>query len=340
MPVALYRLALALHAATPLSVEVESKAARGYRLNGKLSPHAEKPKPSTLDRNVKVADGLRDVVADALGHLLTNRAAALAGNPEGIHRTRVAIRRLRSALLLFEPRLEPHALSLFQDELKRLGRVICEARDWDVFCEEMLPASFDPAGNAEWGALIRDAAEARRREADAECAREIQSPLFTALVLSLAAWTESGREQRALVGDKRLRRKLSTIAPALLDRLTRKVRKRGRVVGPNAPPEALHPLRKSLKKLRYGIEFLASLYPGKSVKRLVKRVKALQKTLGVINDGAMATRLAEDLARGGHLELGVPVGALASNRENARRKATRKLGKQWAGFEQQSRFWG
>lgn len=53
----------------------------------------------------------------------------------------------------------------------------------------------------------------------------------------------------------------------------------------------------------------------------------------------MATRLAEDLARGGHLEFGVPVGALASSRENASRKARRKLGKQGAGFEQQSRFW-
>ena len=215
--------------------------------------------------------------------------------------------------------------------------MIGEARDWDVFCEEMLPASFDGAENADCKALIRDIAEGRRREADAACAHEIRSPLFTALVLSLAAWTESGREQRPLVGDKRLRRKLSTIAPDLLDRLTRKVRKRGRAVSANASPEALHPLRKSLKKLRYGIEFLASLYPGKSVKRFVKRLEAPQQTLGVINDGAMATRLAEGLARGGHLELGVLVGALALSREKQSRKAMRKLGKQWAGLERQSR---
>lgn len=268
-----------------------------------------------------------------------NRAAALAGDAEGIHQTRVAIRRLRSALRLFEPHLEPHAVSLFQHELQRLGRAIGEARDWDVLCVETLPESFGDPEKAEWGQLISDAAQRRRKEADAKCARELSSPSFTALVLGLAAWTESGLEQRALLGDKRLERKLKTIAPDLLDQLLRKVRKRGRAVQPGALPSDLHPLRKSLKKLRYGVEFLASLYPKKAVKRLVKRMKALQKSLGVINDAATGTRLAEQLAGGGHLELGVPVGALAQSRERASRSAMRKLGKQWADFRAQDCFW-
>jgi CHAD domain-containing protein len=63
-------------------------------------------------------------------------------------------------------------------------------------------------------------------------------------------------------------------------RLSRKVRKRGRSVAPDASPEALHPLRKSAKKLRYGIEFIASLYPEKDIKRFVKPLKALQESLG------------------------------------------------------------
>jgi triphosphatase len=338
-PGALYRLALALHATTPLAVEVESKAARGYRLRDGGAPHADKPDPPALDKKIHAADGVRDIVANGLSHLLMNRAAALAGDAEGIHQTRVAIRRLRSALRLFEPRLEPHAVSLFQDELQRLGRAIGEARDWDVFCVEMLPESFDGGENAEWGQLIRAAAERRRKEADATCAGEVSSPSFTALILGLAAWTETGREHRALLGDKRLERKLAKIAPDLLDRLFGKVRKRGRAVQPGASASELHPLRKSLKKLRYGVEFLASLYPKKAVKRLVKRMKGLQKSLGVINDAATATRLAQQLAGGGHVELGVPVGALVQSREHASRAAMRKLGKQWADFRAQDRFW-
>src|SRR5262249_36493669 len=151
-------------------------------------------------------------------------------------------------------------------------------------------------------------------EADAVCADAIRAPSFTALVLGIAAWTETGGDNEALVGDKSLRRKLSKTAPALLDRLSRKVQKRGRAVALDAPPGALHPLRKSAKKLRYGVEFVTSLYPRKDVKRFVKPLKALQKSLGVINDAAMATRRGEELARGGRFELDVPVGVLASSR--------------------------
>jgi hypothetical protein len=71
----------------------------------------------------------------------------------------------------------------------------------------------------------------------------------------------------------------------------------------------------------------------------VKPLKALRESLGVINDAAMATRRGEELARGGHLELDVPVGVLASSRMKASRAAMRKLRKQWARYEEQNGFW-
>ena len=337
-PGALYRLALALHAATPLEVEAESKLARGLRLNQGEPPRSQKASALELDAGVRADDSLREMVGNALGHLLANRAAAMAGDAEGVHQTRVAIRRLRSALKLFEPRLEPHAAALFQNELKRLGRVIGEARDWDVFCDEVLSETFDQRDGADFGGLMRNVAEARRRAADSVCARELRAASFTALVLGLAAWTETGRERPGALG-KGLNSRLVKLAPRLLDRLAQTVEKRGRRLRPGAAPAELHPLRKALKKLRYGIEFLASLYPPKPVKRFVKRLKNLQKRLGVINDGATATRLAERLAGTGHFELGPPIGALAISRERARRKATRKLAREWSAFETQARFW-
>lgn len=145
--------------------------------------------------------------------------------------------------------------------------------------------------------------------------------------------------QRRLLGDDRLKKRLAKVAPRLLDRLARKVEKRARKVNPEASPAVLHPLRKTLKKLRYGAEFVASLYPRKAVKRFLRPIKRLQETLGVINNSATATRLAVQLAGGGHLELGVPVGALAANRDEARRAAMRRLGKQWRELQRQKPFW-
>ena len=140
----LYRLALDLHATVPLTIGLDSKADRGYRLRrGQQAPLAQKAPDLDLDRDISVPQAFREIVAAGLGHLLANQPAAGAGDPEGVHQMRVAIRRLRSALVLFETHLEPHVTARFEAELKRFGRVLGEARDWDVFCLETLPKVMD-----------------------------------------------------------------------------------------------------------------------------------------------------------------------------------------------------
>ena len=52
--------------------------------------------------------------------------------------------------------------------------------------------------------------------------------------------------------------------------------------------EALHELRKELKKLRYAADMLASIYPRKRVSAYLKALKALQDGFGSLNDAAMA----------------------------------------------------
>ena len=338
-PGALYRLALALLSATPLAVEVESKAARGYRLMDKSIPRPEKPEALELGRKVRGVEGLRTIIANGLGHLLANQPSAVGRDAEGIHQTRVAICRLCSALRMLEPRLEPHVTALFQDELRRIGRVIGEARDWDIFCLQTLPKSFAELDDAGLAEVTRKAAEARRAAADERCRRELTASSFTALVLSMAAWAEAGQDMRRAVGDRRLKRRLSRQAPDLLDRLARKVAKRGRALGPNAPASELHPVRKALKKLRYDVEFVAAFYPRTAVKRYLRQLKDLQKSLGVINDAAVAIRLAEDLANGDRTKLGAPLAVLAASCERASWISKRKLDRQWDAFRRQDPFW-
>jgi hypothetical protein len=94
-----------------------------------------------------------------------------------------------------------------------------------------------------------------------------------------------------------LKQSLSEISCDLLERMADKVDKRGRRIGPKTSAENLHPLRKSLKKLRYSLEFLSSLYPRKATQRYLRSLKNLQKSLGIINDAAVARRLADELAQ-------------------------------------------
>ena len=129
-----------------------------------------------------------------------------------------------------------------------------------------------------------------------------------------------------MLGDKGLKQSLSKISADLPDRMADKVDKRGRGVGPETSAEKLHPLRKSLKKLRYSLEFLSSLYPRKATKRYLRPLKNLQKSLGIINDAAVALRLADELAQE-RVELTIAVAAIArKTRAATRDRDSRKNG--------------
>ena len=208
-----------------------------------------------------------------LGHLVANQPAAAAGDPEGVHQMRIAIRRLRTALVLFETHLEPHTTQRFEAELKRLGRVLGEARDWDVFCLETVPEALDDVPECQLGA----SAAAGRRESSAKrpIAGSRRRSEGRPSPASSWAWrhgSKTGRANPALLGDKRMRRRLAKLAPELLDRLAGKVAKRGKRIGRRSDEE-LHALRKSLKKLRYGVDDLAGLYGRKAVKAVPARVQ-------------------------------------------------------------------
>jgi inorganic triphosphatase YgiF len=338
-PASLYRLALELNSVIPFDIEVESKAARGFRLKEGLPPQASKPSEMRLNSDDPAIEALRAITEATLGHLLANQPAALAGDPEGVHQVRVAVRRIRSALRLFSPHLESHAKRRFEDELRHAGQTIGEARDWDVFCDEILPQVCETPEARKFGEMMKAPAEARRAAGRQTCVRQLQDPSFRDLVLGLAAWIEEGRQDSGQVGDDGLKRDIGDIAGSLLDRLDAKATKLGRAVRPDALPVELHPLRKSLKKVRYSVEFLESIFPPKRAKRFLRHLEKLQEALGEINDAAVATRLAEGLATDKHLELAPSVAAISLSRGRAAQDAMKGLAKTWQAYCDEPRFW-
>ncbi len=316
-PAALYRLAIGLHAGAPMSLGAESKADRGWRLRTGQPRSAEKHAHVDLPRDLSVADAFRRILDNALGHFMANQPAAASGDAEGVHQMRIAIRRARAALLLFRPRLEPHALTQFTDALRRLGRVFGEARDWDVFCTEMLDNAQADGVDRAWLDLLREPAATLRTAAHARIAAELDAPLLTATVLGLQAWHATGDEP------------LADLAPRLLEAIDRKVRHRGRHIA-KLDYEGLHRLRKSLKKLRYAIEFLTPPLPDKATRHYLHRCKALLKQLGALNDAVVAVALAEQLGRGREPELAPAVSALAEWAADQQSNAHRRIKADWA----------
>jgi triphosphatase len=335
----LYRLALELHANTPLEVGVESKGERGYRLLLGTEPVIEKAADIEIAPTATGAEAFRQIIESALGHLLVNRAASLAGQKEGIHQMRVAIRRLRAALVLFKPLLEPHARIRFDAEMRRIGRVFGAARDWDVFHTEVLPVAAQSSEAGGWSDLLAQPASLRRAAAHSEFAEECRGATFTSMVLGLAGWAEDGVAIPQLLGKKKLQKPIGELAPDLLDRLADRVDQRGHHIS-HLDDEEMHALRKSLKKLRYGIEFLETLFPADVRGPYQHHCKALQEVLGSINDTVMAVQCAEALANHAQVQLAPAIGMLAQQVEQQKQKSLAELDDAWKAFEAAPRFWG
>jgi triphosphatase len=337
---ALYRLALELQRAAPVTIGTESKADRGYRLAARQAPRAIKSPAFALAAESSVRDGIRAILRRCIAHIVANQPAALAdAATEGVHQMRVGVRRLRSATRLFEDFVASPEQAWIDGELKWLAGELGQARDWDVFATHTLPAASEAAGRRAELAAIARAAETRRRAAHAVVLRAISSPRYTTLILTLGGWLEADRWceriEPATAGD--LDDSLAETGRHLLARLGRKVRKAGRGIE-NAKPQERHKLRKALKRLRYGSDFLSSLYPRKRVKRQLGRLSDLQDVLGALNDFAVAEGLLSDLA-GKRRRLRNTARELCRDMENRARRQMDDLAGDWRRYRKLDPFW-
>lgn len=332
---AIYALALALQAVVPLRLGVLTKAGRGYRLlTGAQALPVQGRKPP-LTGKMTLAESFRTLIRSGLNALIDNQPAAEAEHPEGVHQMRVAIRQLRTVLQIVESRhVDRSALRLFQAELQRIGRELGEARDWDVLCLETLPAAFPTHEHDDQVRMLADASQLKRTAAYQQIRHELQAPALSALILSLSLWIEDASFTGGKGGEEM---SLGHVAPTVLDKLQRRVMRRGRRIS-HLSPKKRHALRKSLKKLRYVASYLEALYPARAVKAYMKHCKELLQQLGKNNDTVVASTLVLDL-RETHPDLAPIISAFISWNERPHRQALRSLSPAWKRLRRAPLFW-
>ena len=286
----LFRLAIELAERAALRYGSQSKAERGYGLvSADLAPH-RKPAPIALAKGVTVGIAFPHLLNAALQGLAAEIPAAAAGEIEGVHRLRAAIRKLRTLLVFFGPHLDEAASRRFNIALREIGAVLGEGRDWDVFLVDTLPKAGKEAGGAAVK-LLAGPAETRRRAAQARIEDLMRGPKPTELILGMGAWAAEPGWLRGADPEARLIDRL----PDLMHRLARKVRKRAKHV-PTGSLEDLHDLRKALKKLRYAAEDVGTLFADKAVHRYLGKIKSVLGLLGEINDAAVTVRRVDEVA--------------------------------------------
>jgi inorganic triphosphatase YgiF len=290
-----------------LWIDTRSKAERGERLaTGAARGPAATAGTVVLDDGMTPSVALQAVIEACLTQVLRNASEVASGefDDEHVHQLRVGLRRVRSALRLFEGWASgvdpgwPHAaamafrhLGATRDRGALRGSLLPRLRDagapvFDPFPPIQPPCGSDVPGSATTvpaaGAPVAVAPPGSGPDDPVEIVR---SRAFTTLALQLQRFVVRTAPLPA-AGDPELR----TLLQGRLDDWHRQVM-RDACRFADLADERRHRLRKRLKRLRYAVEFVAALYPRKAVDRYLELLAPAQDRLGGYNDVCVALDL-------------------------------------------------
>jgi len=295
---AIFELGLRLLEHGAARPSVRSKSDRGFDLADDLPPAAPKPRRPDVPENASLDEAFLVISRSVLGHLLEALPAAGDGRGgEGVHQTRVALRRLRALLGLMRAATDAPATAAFRDDAGRIAGALGGARDTDVFITETLATVEAALPGLDGFDRLRRIAEARRTEHYAEARRMLGDQRTSRFLLELGAWIEQRgwRSSTGTDGLAALAAPASAFAAQSLAALHAKVLKRGKHFKDMAP-EARHRLRIAVKKLRYASDFLAPMLgDARALRRYLAALAALQSRLGRYNDMATTARIVAEL---------------------------------------------
>ncbi|MBI1252084.1 MAG: CHAD domain-containing protein [Alphaproteobacteria bacterium] len=208
-----------------------------------------------------------DAIAAHLNTLMTS------DDPEGPHKLRVALRRLRGGLRAFKPILRKKQRRALARNARALGRAAAPLRDADVLIEDWLaPQTMDADALRDVRAK-RDAIRDQVRAALTDLNAQDVAAQLKGLAES-GAWRK--RSKRAAARAEAPARDLLAKA---LNRAWASIAPRGdRLVALSDADR--HELRKDLKTLRY----IAELHPASTDAPFMRALRRVQNRLGDLND--------------------------------------------------------
>src|SRR5215472_12021223 len=342
----LFTVARDLTRRVPARFAVRSKADRGYALLGDQPIVAVRAQDIVLDPRMSTGEAFRAIALGCLQHIAANEPAVREQDAEGVHQMRVGLRRLRAAMAVFSDLADDEETAQIKGELKWLTAELGPARDLDVYVMgNIRPLQRSLPDERGLDALQHDL-EARRAGAFIRARHAVSSARYRALMLDTLAWIEAGQwtiSDDELIGATR-RRNARDFAHDELARRARRARKKARKLA-RLDARGRHKLRIGIKKLRYAADFFAGLFNGrkarKRLRRFERQLKALQRSLGALNDIAVHERLAGNFV-GGHgrkRQRAFAVG-LVSGREQSRVVPLREAAVQAADrFRKARPFW-
>jgi CHAD domain-containing protein len=305
-------------------------------------PQPAKARLPELAPGVNAIAAFKTIAATLLAEVQANRQGVIEGrDPEYLHQMRVAVRRLRSLCAAYAKTLPAAALQPLRAELKWLAHALGPARDADVFATEIWPPLRAALGAHPLLAQFDALWEAQRAAAASQARRALLARRYRRMVLTFERWLAgepwradaSARQLAVLDGAAR------DFACRVLERRHARVRRHGRTLKHLDEPQ-LHALRIRVKKLRYAMDSLGSLFGRKAVRAVVARLSRLQDVLGKLNDLHVAEQhMAAAVARRRGRTVRHLRSALAAWRGARAQTLRRQLRAAWRRYRHVQVFW-
>lgn len=249
-----------------------------------------------------VGDLLQRHLERLVGQLRDEDARVRRDSAGAVHKMRIAVRRLRSALATYRPVLRAGSTESLRDELRWLGGELSPARDAEVLSERLEVLVDEQPTELVMGPVtgrIRLEMTARQRAGRQRAEDSLDSERYATLLAALDAFVAAPPFEEG--AGRAAREEL----PGLLERDLRRVRRRARTAAAAEDPKqrdvALHETRKAAKRLRYAAESGTPVL-GRRAKKLGKRARRIQEILGEHQDTVVARETLRELGAKAYLE--------------------------------------
>jgi CHAD domain-containing protein len=246
------------------------------------------PADTTTPAGSKARRALAAYVAAQRDAMVANDPGVRDGDPEAVHRMRVATRRLRSTLKTFERFLGEQ--DRLHEEVKWVTGLLGEVRDTDVMGERLAALLDDEPAELVLGpvrARITSMLAAKAARARTALLAGLDSARYTTLLNDLDALVA------ATAAPGRIKRR------DLLRQAHKSLRRAEDRLDNAADDEERHESRKAFKRARYAAE-LAEPLAGPRATRLADALTALQDVLGAHQDAIVTGELLKHIAIAAH----------------------------------------
>lgn len=232
-----------------------------------------------------IQDSARELLLSTLGVIHANGQWIPKNiDTEFLHDYRVAIRRTRSILAQLKGVFPPEELSRYKLAFRDLGKRTNNLRDQDVYLlqaerfRDLLPVTMRDSLNPFFNDLRN-----RHKKELRSFSRHLDSEKYRLLIKEWKLFLRDGMSSDPGIVPG-ARNKTSDVAVSTIEKAWKKVIRHGRNISRIATDTELHALRIDCKKLRYLLEFYASVFPTKILQMVVRQLKELQENLGAFVD--------------------------------------------------------